>query len=91
MTELKGPASAPHPVGAPAAGQSSPEQVVTDFFDAFDRHDVEAVRRLLTDGVVEELRMLAVEGMGHDLHRFAWPEVIENIAAVAERGEPHPV
>lgn len=90
MTELKGPASARHPVGAPAAGQSSPEQVVADFFDAFDRHDVEAVRRLLTD-VVEELRMLEVEGMGHDLPRFAWPEVIENIAAVAEHGEPHPV
>ena len=55
MTELKGPASAPHPVGAPGAGRSSPEQVVADFFDAFGRRDVGAIRRLLTDDVVEEL------------------------------------
>ena len=55
MTELKGRPSAPHLLGAPAAGRFSPEQLVADFFDAFGRRDVQAIRHLLTDDVVEEL------------------------------------
>jgi hypothetical protein len=25
--------------------------------------------------------------MGHDLPRFAWPQIVENITAVANRGD----
>jgi steroid delta-isomerase-like uncharacterized protein len=45
----------PDPGGTAAAGERAPEQVVAAFFDAFGRHDVEAIRRLLTDDIVEEL------------------------------------
>jgi steroid delta-isomerase-like uncharacterized protein len=55
MTELTEPASAPHAVGASAAGRSRAEQAVADFFDAFGRRDVRAISQLLTDDVVEEL------------------------------------
>ena len=43
-----------------------------------------------TAAAIPGARMLEVEGMGHDLPRFAWPEIVESIAAVAERGERHP-
>jgi steroid delta-isomerase-like uncharacterized protein len=45
----------PDPGGTAAAGERAPEQVVAAFFDAFGRHDVETIRRLLTDDIVEEL------------------------------------
>ena len=50
--ELK---AVPEPGGTAATGERAPEQVVAAFFDAFGRHDVEAIRRLLTDDIVEEL------------------------------------
>jgi pimeloyl-ACP methyl ester carboxylesterase len=34
-------------------------------------------------------KLLRIEGMGHDLPRFAWPQIIDGIVATAERaGEP---
>jgi pimeloyl-ACP methyl ester carboxylesterase len=45
-----------------------------------------------TAAAIPGARMLEIEGMGHDLPRFAWPQIVENIAAVANRGErEHPV
>jgi steroid delta-isomerase-like uncharacterized protein len=48
----------------PAAGGRRPEQIVAKFFDAFGRHDVDAVGRLLTDDIVEQLPgMPPIEGI----------------------------
>jgi hypothetical protein len=45
-----------------------------------------------TAAAIPGARMLEIDGMGHDLPRFAWPQIVENITAVANRGEhEHPV
>jgi pimeloyl-ACP methyl ester carboxylesterase len=45
-----------------------------------------------TAAAIPGAQMLEIDGMGHDLPRFAWPQIVENITAVANRGErEHPV
>lgn len=45
----------------------TPEQVVAAFFEAFGRHDVDAIRRLLTDDIVEEVPgMSPIEGIENE-------------------------
>jgi hypothetical protein len=44
-----------------------------------------------TAAAIPGAQMLEIDGMGHDLPRFAWPQIVENITAVANRGErEHP-
>jgi pimeloyl-ACP methyl ester carboxylesterase len=40
-----------------------------------------------TAAAIPGARMLEIDGMGHDLPRFAWPQIVEAITAVANRGE----
>jgi pimeloyl-ACP methyl ester carboxylesterase len=40
-----------------------------------------------TAAAIPGARMLEIDGMGHDLPRFAWPQIVEGITAVASRGE----
>ena len=45
-----------------------------------------------TAAAIPGAQMLEIDGMGHDLPRFAWPQIVKNITAVANRGErEHPV
>jgi hypothetical protein len=48
--------------------------------------------RRATAAAIPGARMLEIDGMGHDLPRFAWLQIVENITAVANRSEhEHPV
>jgi SnoaL-like domain len=50
-----------------AANGRPAEEVVADFFDAFGRHDVEAITALLCDDVIEDLPGVgAVEGINNE-------------------------
>lgn len=40
-----------------------------------------------TAAAIPGARMLEIDGMGHELPRFAWPQIVEGIIAVANRGE----
>jgi steroid delta-isomerase-like uncharacterized protein len=54
-------------LGARATSGRPAEEVVADFFDAFGRHDVEAITALLCDDVIEDLPGVgAVEGINDE-------------------------
>jgi pimeloyl-ACP methyl ester carboxylesterase len=42
-----------------------------------------------TAAAIPGAQLLEIEGMGHDLPRFAWSRIIDGVSATADCGERH--